>query len=114
MLEQISLLLISLISNIFSAFSGGGAGVIQLPAILILFNIPNIDTLAIHKIATVALGSGATSKFSKIINFEKELVSKLLLIGLPGVYIGAQMISIIDEIGISASFCSLALFPIKN
>jgi uncharacterized protein len=97
LLEQISLLLISLISNIFSAFSGGGAGVIQLPAILLLFNIPFIDALAIHKIATVALGIGATSKFSKIINFEKELVSKLLLIGLPGVYIGAQMISIIDD-----------------
>ena len=74
MLEQISLLLISLISNIFSAFSGGGAGVIQLPAILLLFNIPFIDALAIHKIATVALGIGATSKFN--INRNKVVVKK--------------------------------------
>ena len=74
MFEQICLLAISLISNIFSAFSGGGAGVIQLPAILLLFNIPFINALAVHKIATVALGIGATSKFSRTISFQKDLL----------------------------------------
>ena len=63
MLEYLYLFLVSLVSNIFSAFSGGGAGVIQLPAILLLFDIAFINALAVHKIATVALGIGATSKF---------------------------------------------------
>ena len=97
MLEQISLLLISVISNIFSAFSGGGAGVVQLPAILLLFNITFIDALTIHKIATVALGVGATSKFSKIIKFERRLVLKLLLVGRPGVLLGTQIISSVND-----------------
>ena len=68
MLDYIYLFLISLISYIFSAFSGGGAGVIQLPAILLLFDIAFINALAVHKIATVALGIGATSKFITKIN----------------------------------------------
>ena len=87
MLDYIYLFLISLISNIFSAFSGGGAGVIQLPAILLLFDIAFINALAVHKIATVALGIGATSKFITKINFEKPLILKFLAIGLPGVII---------------------------
>ena len=97
MFEQICLFSISLISNIFSAFSGGGAGVIQLPAILLLFNISFIKALAVHKIATVALGIGATSKFSKIISFDQNLILKLLTAGLPGVFIGAQLISYVND-----------------
>ena len=97
MFEQICLFIISLISNIFSAFSGGGAGVIQLPAILLLFNISFIKALTVHKIATVALGIGATSKFSKIISFDKGLIIKLLIVGLPGVFMGAQLISYVND-----------------
>ena len=63
MFEHILLFIVALISNIFSAFSGGGAGVIQLPAILHIFDIKFLSALAIHKIATVALGIGATMKF---------------------------------------------------
>ena len=65
MLEHLSLFFISLISNLFSAFSGGGAGVIQLPAILLIFNLPFVVALASHKIATVALGLGASLRFLK-------------------------------------------------
>ena len=113
MFEQICLFLISLISNIFSAFSGGGAGVIQLPAILLLFNITFIKALAVHKIATVALGIGATSKFSKTISFDRNLILRLLIIGLPGVFIGAQLISYVNDqlarlmLGILIIFISL-------
>ena len=52
--ESISILLISFFSNTFSAISGGGAGLIQLPA-LILSGIPYYQALASHKLATVAL-----------------------------------------------------------
>ena len=97
MLDYIYLFLISLISNIFSAFSGGGAGVIQLPAILLLFDIAFINALAVHKIATVALGIGATSKFVTKVAFDIPLISKFLMIGIPGVIIGANVISLADE-----------------
>ena len=97
MLDYIYLFSISLISNIFSAFSGGGAGVIQLPAILLLFDIAFINALAVHKIATVALGVGATTKFRTIIKFNMPLIWKFLAVGLPGVIIGAHMISLTNE-----------------
>ena len=97
MLDYIYLFLISLISNIFSAFSGGGAGVIQLPAILLLFDIAFINALAVHKIATVALGIGATSKFITKINFDISLLIKFLTVGIPGVIIGANVIAHADE-----------------
>tara|TARA_B100001564_G_scaffold358458_1_gene377186 strand:+ start:4929 stop:5672 length:744 start_codon:yes stop_codon:yes gene_type:complete len=97
LLDYIYLFLISLISNIFSAFSGGGAGVIQLPAILLLFDIAFINALAVHKIATVALGIGATSKFVTRVAFDIPLIFKFLVIGVPGVIIGANVISLADE-----------------
>ena len=97
MFEYLYLFLVSLISNIFSAFSGGGAGVIQLPAILLLFDIAFIKALAVHKIATVALGIGATSKFITTINFDNGLICKFLIVGLPGVVIGASVIALTNE-----------------
>ena len=97
MLEYIFLFLVSIISNIFSAFSGGGAGVVQLPAILLLFDIAFINALAVHKIATVALGIGATAKFATKIRFDKTLIIQFLLVGLPGVIIGANVIALTNE-----------------
>tara|TARA_B100000965_G_scaffold406617_1_gene446523 strand:+ start:3533 stop:4279 length:747 start_codon:yes stop_codon:yes gene_type:complete len=96
-LDHLVLFFVSLISNIFSAFSGGGAGVIQLPAILLLYDIAFINALATHKIATVALGVGATSKFKTVIAFDYKLICKLLLFGIPGVILGAEAIVITDE-----------------
>ena len=96
-MEYILLLLVSFFSNLFSAFSGGGAGIIQLPAILLLFEISFPVALATHKISTVLLGLGASLKF-----FEKNVPNKKILlegviIGLPAVVIGAFSISFIDE-----------------
>ena len=54
-IESISIFLISFFSNTFSAISGGGAGLLQLPA-LILSGVPYYQALASHKLATVALG----------------------------------------------------------
>lgn len=96
-MEYILLLFVSFISNLFSAFSGGGAGIIQLPAILLLYEITFPVALATHKISTVLLGLGASLKF-----FEKNMPNKKILIeglvvGLPAVIIGAYSISYIDE-----------------
>ena len=57
--KSISILFISFFSNTFSAISGGGAGLLQLPA-LILFGVPYYQALASHKLATVALGLGGS------------------------------------------------------
>ena len=57
--EQLILLLVSLVANVFSAFAGGGAGLLQFPA-LIFLGLPFGVALATHKVASVALGVGAT------------------------------------------------------
>ena len=57
--EIISIFLISFFSNTFSSISGGGAGLLQLP-VLILFGVPYYQALASHKFATVALGLGGS------------------------------------------------------
>jgi len=50
----------SLAANFFSALSGGGAGLIQFP-MLIFLGLPFGVALATHKVASVALGLGATA-----------------------------------------------------
>ena len=56
--ESLSIFLISLISNTFSAISGGGAGLLQFS--LDITGIPYYQALASHKFATVALGLGGS------------------------------------------------------
>jgi uncharacterized membrane protein YfcA len=96
-LEYIFLLFVSFFSNLFSAFSGGGAGIIQLPAILLLFEISFPVALATHKISTVLLGLGASLKFFEKNIPNKKILLEGMLVGLPAVVIGACSISYIDE-----------------
>ena len=97
MIDHFLLFIVALISNIFSAFSGGGAGVIQLPAILLLYEMSFITALASHKVATVALGVGATLKYFRKIQFDSKFIVVCLILGLPGVVAGASIISMIDD-----------------
>ena len=97
MIDHFLLFIVALISNIFSAFSGGGAGVIQLPAILLLYEMSFITALASHKVATVALGVGATLKYFREIQFDSKFIVVCLILGLPGVVAGASIISMIDD-----------------
>jgi len=96
LLDQLALFLISLIANLFSAFSGGGAGLIQLPA-LIFLGLPFVIALATHKIASVALGIGATLRHLREGGLEKNLSLYILATGLPGVVVGAHVIIDIPE-----------------
>jgi uncharacterized membrane protein YfcA len=89
--EQFTLFVISLLANLFSAFSGGGAGLVQLPA-LIFLGPPFGVALATHKIASVALGIGATVRHLREGGLERQFVVFMLLAGLPGVVIGASLI----------------------
>ncbi len=97
MLDYFYLFVVSFISNLFSAFSGGGAGIIQLPAILFIFNTSFITALSTHKVATVALGIGASLRFLKTIKIDKNRFSLMLIIGIPAVILGANYISIVDD-----------------
>lgn len=89
--EQILIFTISLIANIFSALSGGGAGLIQLP-ILIFLGLPFGVAVATHKVATVALGIGATVRHLKESHLERQFALFIVLSGLPGVILGASFI----------------------
>ncbi len=90
-MEQFTLFVISLLANLFSAFSGGGAGLVQLPA-LIFLGLPFGMALATHKIASVALGIGATVRHLREGGLERQFVVFMLLAGVPGVVIGASLI----------------------
>ena len=91
MLEQLLLFIISLLANLFSAFAGGGAGLIQLPA-LIFLGLPFAVALATHKVASVALGVGATIRHMKEESLERRFALFMLGAGLPGVVLGATLI----------------------
>lgn len=91
LLQQLLLFVASLIANAFSAFAGGGAGLLQLPVLLFL-GLPFAIALATHKIATVALGVGATLRHSRTAHLERRFVLFVLGCGLPGVILGASVI----------------------
>jgi len=91
LVDQFILFIISLLANLFSAFSGGGAGLVQLPAIIFL-GLPFGIALATHKVASVALGLGATLRHWRENSLERQFVILLLITGLPGAIIGASLI----------------------
>ena len=94
--KLLSLFLISFLSNIFSAISGGGAGLIQLPALL-LYGIPYYQALSLHKFATVALGIGGSLRNFRTLNSDLLIILILLIIGIPGVLVGSSLVIIISN-----------------
>ena len=94
--ESISIFLISFFSNTFSAISGGGAGLLQLPS-LILSGVPYYQALASHKLATVALGLGGSLRNYRSLNNDIYIAWQILIFGLPGVIFGASIVEFISE-----------------
>ncbi|HIE55210.1 MAG TPA: sulfite exporter TauE/SafE family protein [Chromatiaceae bacterium] len=90
-MEPLVLFVVSLIANLFSAFSGGGAGLLQLP-VLIFLGLPFGVALATHKVASVALGVGATLRHLREDTLERNFTLFILITGLPGVVLGASLI----------------------
>ena len=115
MLDQIILFLISTLANIFSAFAGGGAGLIQLP-VLIFMGLPFSVALATHKVATVALGLGATIRNVKEGHTSWRLNGFMLASGIPGVILGAYVIIGVDdrmaEIALGVMTLALSLYSL--
>ncbi|HHH47879.1 MAG TPA: sulfite exporter TauE/SafE family protein [Gammaproteobacteria bacterium] len=93
---QLLLFAVSLVANIFSAFAGGGAGLLQFP-ILIFLGLPFGVALATHKIASVALGVGATVRNLREGSLHGRLTLSILLFGLPGVILGANVILFVPD-----------------
>ena len=102
-----------MVANIFSAFAGGGAGLIQLPAIIFL-GLPFSVALATHKIASVFLGLGATGRNLREKTLQTRFVVFILLFGLPGVIIGTHIIVHVQdrhaEIALGCLTISLGLY----
>ena len=95
-LEQLILFAVSLVANLFSAFAGGGAGLIQLPA-LIFLGLPFSVALATHKVASAALGIGATTRHLSKRRLEVSFALFILGTGIPGVILGASLILAVPE-----------------
>ncbi len=91
LLEQFCLLLISLLANLLSALAGGGAGLLQFPVLLFL-GLSFATALATHKIASVALGVGATLRYLREGSLDWRFSAYMLACGLPGVVLGANLI----------------------
>lgn len=89
--EQLLLFIVSLVANLFSAFAGGGAGLLQFPA-LIFLGLPFGVALATHKVASVALGVGATLRHARERTIDWRFSIFILGAGLPGVVLGAAFI----------------------
>lgn len=71
-----------------AAMAGGGVGLIQLPLLLFL-GLPYAQALATHKVASVALGIGAASRYARSRVLSPRFAGFMLLTGVPGVFLGA-------------------------
>jgi uncharacterized membrane protein YfcA len=113
--DQLLLFVISLVANIFSAFAGGGAGLIQFPA-LIFLGLSFKTALATHKVASVALGLGATLRNLRERSLTPSLVLVIVCSGVPGVILGANIILFvpdrISEIALGLLTAGLGLYSI--
>ena len=110
---QSLLFLISLVANIFSAFAGGGAGLLQFP-VLIFLGLPFSVALATHKVASVALGIGATVRNLREGSLQRQLTIFIVACGVPGVILGASVILFVPdrsaEIALGLLTISLGLY----
>ena len=94
--EQFLLLVVSIVANTFSAYAGGGAGLLQLPA-LIFLGLPFAVALATHKIASVALGVGAAFRHAQEKKLHWRFALFILVTGVAGVVPGARFILTVPE-----------------
>lgn len=94
--DQLLLLFVSTVANTFSAYAGGGAGLLQLPA-LIFLGLPFSIALATHKVASVALGVGATVRHQREHHLDWRFAAFILVTGVLGVVPGASFILTVPE-----------------
>ncbi len=81
----------SFFANLFAAVSGGGAGFIQFP-VLIILGLPFATALGTHKVAVVFLGLGSLAKKHSHYSLDRTICIILLLAGCPGAALGSLII----------------------
>ena len=108
MAEFLLLFFIALVANMFSALAGGGAGLLQFP-VLLFMGLPYPVALATHKVASVALGLGATSRHLQNGSLNGRFAAFILACGLPGVVIGALLVQGLNEAAARAALGVLML-----
>ena len=87
MTHQLLLLLIGFTASFFSALAGGGAGLVQFPALIVL-GLPFTLAIVTHKVAVVALGVGSSAKLLRSQAFDWRFIGLMLLVGVPGLVAG--------------------------
>ena len=102
-LLQVGVFVASLVANLLSALAGGGAGLVQLP-VLILLGLSFPLALATHKVASVALGIGATLRHWRERSLNPRLAAFILACGVPGVVLGAKVV-----LALPPKLCTLLL-----
>ena len=95
-MDVVVLFLVALVANTMSALAGGGAGLLQLP-VLLMMGLSFPAALATHKIASVALGAGATARHLRSGRFNWRFAVFVLACGLPGVLAGTQVILTVPD-----------------
>lgn len=96
MTHPIIVVVVAFFANAFAAVAGGGVGLIQLPLLLFL-GLPYPEALATHKVASVALGVGAGSRYWARGILEARFTALILLSGLPGVLLGSWVVLSIPQ-----------------
>lgn len=87
MLQHLLLLLTGFTASFFSAIAGGGAGLVQFPA-LIALGLPFTLAIVTHKVAVVALGVGSSGKLLRSHTFDWRFLGLMLMAGVPGLILG--------------------------
>ncbi|MGN0902539.1 MAG: sulfite exporter TauE/SafE family protein [Succinivibrio sp.] len=92
-LKQTILFAVTFTANLFASVSGGGAGFIQFP-MLILLGLPFATALGTHKVAVVFLGIGAIAKkgISNSFSFDRTVSLAMIFIGCPAVVSGSLIV----------------------
>ncbi len=95
-LTQLVLFVMAIASTILAAVSGGGAGFVLLP-LLILTGLPFLTALGTHKISMLMLGLTSLLKNHQKGLMRRKIVLLLVLSGTPGVILGTYTISLVDS-----------------
>ncbi len=93
-IDEAILFIVSFGANLLASVSGGGAGFVQFP-LLIIMGLPFAAALGTHKVAVVFLGLGVLARklgTHSAFNFDKQVALIMLLVGCPCVALGSFII----------------------
>lgn len=90
--DQITVFAFTFTANLFASVSGGGAGFVQFP-LLILMGLPFATALGTHKVAVVFLGIGALAgKKNNSAPIDRKIAAVMIFLGCPAVVSGTLIV----------------------